>query len=349
MSPASPIGVGVIGLGFMGRTHIGAYEAARRAGFDCKVVAACDEREERLAGGGEARGNIETATAASLAWSSIRTTTDPATLLGDDAVHLVSICTPTDSHVDLAISALEAGKHVLVEKPVALRAREVRRLAEAARRASTLCMPAMCMRFWPAWSWLRERMRGADHGAVVSAVFQRIASVPDWAPGFYSEPARSGAALFDLHIHDVDFIHWCFGKPVEVVSAGSERHVTSLYRFEKGPPRVVAEGAWSPVPGFPLRMRALVMFEGAVADYELGRDPELLLMSDGKSEAVPLEPLSGYDGEVRHLLEAIARGRRHLDATIDEAESVTRTLEAERESLASARRVRLESSPSAGC
>ena len=66
------------------------------------------------------------------------------------------LCTPTDSHVDLAIAALRAGKHVLVEKPVAVDPADVERLAMVARENGTICMPAHCIRFWPAWAWLRD-------------------------------------------------------------------------------------------------------------------------------------------------------------------------------------------------
>ena len=93
-------------------------------------------------------------------------------------------------HVDLAIAALEAGKHVLVEKPVAVTADEVRRLAEVDARTDALCMPAMCMRFWPAWTWLAERVREGTYGAVRSAAFQRRATPPRWGGGVYEDDSR---------------------------------------------------------------------------------------------------------------------------------------------------------------
>jgi len=88
-------------------------------------------------------------------------------------------------------------------------------------------------------------------------------------------------------------------------------------------------------------MRFIVLFEHATADFDLGRNPQLLIARDGKREAVELEPIVGYDGEIRHLLSAIATGRRHLDATIDDAVAVARLLEAERESLETGREVRV--------
>ena len=85
------------------------------------------------------------------------------------------MCTHTDSHVEIALGALRAGKHALVEKPVALTADAVRPLADAARDAKTLCMPAHCIRFWPGWDWLRDAIVSGEHGRVVSATFLREA------------------------------------------------------------------------------------------------------------------------------------------------------------------------------
>jgi len=157
-------------------------------------------------GGAEAAGNFETTAAADRLFdaSEVHTYTNPAGLLADEAVDLVSICTHTDTHVDLAIAALRAGKHVLVEKPVALRAADARRLVDVAAGANTLCMPAMCVRFWPEWAWLKQRIDDQAYGPVRSAVFQRLGGTPPWAQEFYGDVARSGGALVDLHVHDAD-------------------------------------------------------------------------------------------------------------------------------------------------
>ena len=329
------LGVGVIGLGFMGRTHVASYLAAPAAGHPCRLAAVCDSDAHRRAGAAAPTVNVDAGAAQAL-FDPRQTAVyaDPADLIADPAVGLVSICTPTDTHVDLAIRALAAGKHVLVEKPVALHSADVRRLADAARSVRSLCMPAFCMRFWPQWRWLKEHIAAATYGRVLSAAFQRLGGVPGWSPEFYRNAARSGGALADLHIHDADFVRWCFGSPESVVSTGSVHHLTTLYRFPAGPPHVTAEGAWLPVPGFSFRMRYLVAFEQAVADFDLTRDPPLLLTRDGRAEPVTLAATSAYDLQAWHLLDAIASGRRPLDATLADAESVARLLEAEQQSLA---------------
>jgi len=270
--------VGVVGLGFMGRTHVAAYRAAAAAGHPNRIVALCDRDLARLRGTSGARGNLEASGADPLAGlESARVHEEPAALFADEEVELVSVCTPTHTHVPLALAALAAGKHVLLEKPVALRAADVARLAGAAKKARRLCMPAMCMRFWPGWSWLAEAVRARTYGKAKSAVFRRLGSPPSWSKGFYTDSAKSGGALFDLHVHDADFVRFCFGAPTSVMSTGSLDHVTTLYRFARGPEHVVAEGGWNHTSGFPFFMGYTVVFERATAEFALGREPALQL------------------------------------------------------------------------
>lgn len=333
----APVGVGVIGLGFMGSTHVRAYQDAASHGL-CELVAVADKSAERLSGKPFAVGNINTGASEKLFDpAKVRGYFDPRELLDNPRVHLVSICTHTDTHVDLAIAALQKGKHVLVEKPVALTSAETLRLAKVAAESGTLCMPAMCMRFWPGWRWLRDAIRNATYGKALSATFQRLGSPPTWAE-FYANINRSGGALIDLHIHDADFIRWCFGEPQSVSSTGTPMHISTIYRYPAGPSHVVAEGAQDYAPGFGFRMRYVVAFDNATADFDIARTPNLLLHQNGQSTPIELPDGSGYHAEVRHLLQAIRDNRtaRDLDATIDDAVRTMRLLETERTSMTTA-------------
>jgi predicted dehydrogenase len=341
MSEPRIIGIGVIGLGFMGCTHVRAYQAAAAGvGVGCKLVAVADRSAERLGGRAFVQGNIDTGGGEQLFDPKlVRGYLDPREMLRDPRVEAVSICTHTDTHVDLGVAALRAGKHVLVEKPVAISSAEVRRLAGVAQETGKLCVPAMVMRHWPEWVWLREQVRGGAFGRATSASFQRMGAVPGWTD-FYRDTTRSGGAIVDVHIHDTDFIRWCFGEPTAVVSAGTEMHVTTLYRYGAGgPASVVAEGAQDCSPGFGFRMRYTVVFERATADFDLTRTPTLLLHREGRTETVEVgAPGSGsaYDAEVRAFLGAIAEGRAGSDlaASIEDAALTVAVLEAERRSLA---------------
>src|SRR5262249_1920817 len=138
---ARPIGVGVIGLGFMGRTHVAAFRAAASTGRANRLVAVADSRIERLGGDAPKIGNLALGGDGERLFDprEVRAFASPDELLGDPSVELVSICTPTPTHVDLALRALEANKHVLLEKPVAISSREVARLAAGVAASKRLC------------------------------------------------------------------------------------------------------------------------------------------------------------------------------------------------------------------
>jgi predicted dehydrogenase len=330
----APFGIGVVGLGLMGRTHLKAWQAAGNDGLPCRVVAVADRNAGRLTGADPGGGNLRI-------WRKrrlfdprrVRATTDPHELLADPAVQIVSICTHTDSHVELASAALRAGKHVLVEKPVDMHAGAVRALDRLAQRVGRRCMPAMCMRFWPGWDWLHARIVDGSFGRVKSATFQRLGSTPTWGRKFYGDFARSGGALLDLHIHDVDFVCWCFGMPRGVRATGSLEHVTACYRFADGPDHVIAEGAWDLAPAAGFGMRYLVNFERATADFDQARKHALVLHQARRSRPVKLPPGLGYDGEVRHLLDVVRGRTRDLRATLSEAADVLDLLARERRQL----------------
>ncbi len=336
------IGIGIIGPGFMGRTHARAFDAAQRGGLPCRLVGAAPGGFSAAGGNLPVRDEAETHLASVTEHASIEA------LLDDASVTAVVVCTPTDTHVAIALHAIAAGKHVLVEKPVALSSTEVTRLAVAAEASGLVCMPGMCMRFWPGWTWLRDRVRGGDLGAVRWAHFERMGSRPGWSPEFYRDPARCGGAIFDLHVHDVDVIVHLFGMPASVSSLGTIDRVTTLYRFADGPAHVVADGGWVETPGFPFRMRFTVELERGAAEFDLARNEPLMLHAEDALRArvgVPSAKGAGYEGQARAFVETVLaheQGKRATPpVTLDEAAAVTRVIEAEHRSLASGAAVTL--------
>lgn len=326
------LGVAVCGLGFMGRTHLAAYAAARAAGFPSRLVAVADRSPERRAGRLGGGGNLKTGEEhAAFDPAEVRGYADPEELARDPEVALVSLCTPTPTHLPLAELFLRAGKHVLVEKPVALDPRAIEALAEVARRSGRLCMPAHCMRFWPGWSDLRAAIAAGRLGRLRSATFRRLASRPDWSPGFYGDPAQTGGALFDLHVHDADFVRWCLGEPRAVLARGSRDHLLALYELE-GPALVAAEGGWDLPANHRFEMAFEVVGERETWRYELG--PSGPLLEVFRAQAEPGEPPerpalaaeTGYELEVRALLAAIAAGGP-APVTLEDAVGTARLLE----------------------
>ena len=338
------IGVGVIGLGFMGGVHLRAFDQAATDGIAVETIAVWDHNEERRRlGGAGVRGNITSTEDAPLFDPlRVRVDEDLASLLGDASIDLVSICTPTDTHAELITRALDAGKHVLVEKPVALESEVIRTLAREARAADRIVMPAMCMRFWPGWRWLKERIDDRELGELLSLTLVRIGAPPSWSSDFYLDPSRSGDAIVDLHIHDADCVRWLFGMPNAVSSVGSPRHLSTAYTFNGGPAMVVAEGGWMPTPSAPFQMSYRACFERGVATFDIQRDPWLVLHTAGEVEHPEIPTGDGYDGEIRHLVAALAAGRAP-EANLDEAAEVMDLIAFELESLRTGAKVTISS------
>ena len=321
--------VGVIGLGFMGRTHLGAY--SRLAG--CELVAVADRDAGRLAGEVASGGNFDTGGESEQLFDPavVSTFEDALELIDHPEVQLVSVTTPTPTHRALAHAVIAAGRHLLVEKPVDLEPVVILELAAAARAAGVLAMPAHCMRFWPAWVWMKSRLDSGAYGRCLRASFVRSGAAPGWNADFYLDDTKSGGAVVDLHIHDTDFVLHCFGTPASVSSSGSRRYVTTRYEYPDGP-EVIAEGGWLEAPDAPFTMTARFECERGTMTFDIGRDPEVIVeLPDGTNEPHPeaSEGGTGYDGQARALVEAIRSGASEPPVTLEDAAETARVLQAE--------------------
>jgi len=336
------INVGIIGYGFMGQTHAKAYQLAHRDMFPCRLFAIADSNIQNIQQAPNA-GNIETEQQ-DVDLSNVLLFENARDVLLHPEVDLVSICTHTDSHVELAIEALKAGKHVIVEKPIAIETIDVQRLADAIKTSDRLCIPAMCMRHWPAWVKIHEIVKSNEHGNVRSAEFHRLGSQPTWSTTFYKDITRSGGVLRDLHIHDTDFIVHCFGVPDAVTTVGDPLHLTTLFKYPSNsdyPIHVSAQAAWDHQPAIGFQMRCTIVFDNATLDFDINRDQQLILHQGDDSTAIEVGILSGYDGEVRWAIEQVRDGINQGSSYIDESVIVSHVLDAEQQSMTDGRQIQI--------
>lgn len=324
--------VGIIGMGMMGSTHLDVYSKLDGV----KVVAVADLIKERREGLTKAAGNIEGQSQGGVDFSAFRKYEEGMDLIADPEIDLVDICLPTPLHTEYVKAALAAGKHVLSEKPFATNTREGNELAEAARSSKGMLMCAMCMRFWPGWDWLKDRVDDQSFGKVLGAQFRRTSSHPGGP--FYSDGDACGGAILDLHIHDTDFIQYCFGLPKAVYSRGYAKetthidHVITHYIYDDIP-LVVAEGSWCFQLGAPFQMQYSVNFENATAVFDLAAESVLTLIQDGETTSVDLEEGMGYDHEIAYFLDCIAKGENPTIVDPESAVTSVRIVEAEVESI----------------
>ena len=175
------LGVGMVGYAFMGAVHSQAWRSAPRffdlpARLRMSVLAGRDETRLKAAAG-------------RYGWES--TETDWGRLIDRDDVDIVDICTPGDTHAEIAIAALEAGKHVLCEKPLANSVPEAEAMAAAASRAATRGVRAMCgftYRRVPAARLMADLVAS---GAIGSLRHVRASYLQDWL----ADPAAPMSAI----------------------------------------------------------------------------------------------------------------------------------------------------------
>jgi len=304
--------IGVIGLGMMGSTHLDAYGKLA----DAQIVAVADWDDDVLCGKNKAQGNVEGQAQSSFDLNnpSLKKYADAMALIQDDNVQLVDICLPTPDHVKYAVAALQAGKHVILEKPLARSNQDTQTLIDAAAKAKGISMCALCMRFWPQWKWLKEQVVSQTYGKVLSATFKRMASHP--GKGFYLNGDDCGGAALDLHIHDTDFVQYLFGMPKSVTSVGYSKettavdHLVTQYAYDDIP-LVMAEGGWSMTDGFGFQMHYTINFENATAVFDISKTDQLMLHEVGKeSRAITCESGMGYDHELAYILNCIKLGKQ---------------------------------------
>ena len=327
---AKTINVAVAGLGFMGTTHLRAYQKIPGV----RIVAVCDRSRGPVNGVlRSVSGNMNAAADINLG-PRVKTYREFGELISDPDVDLVDICTPTAAHVSQVIAGLKAGKHVLCEKPVAESVADARKILASASKSKGFLMPAMCMRFWPGWSWLKEIVSKRTFGTVEAASFRRVTARPQWSKA----GTHLGGALLDLHIHDTDFVNFLFGRPKAVVSSGvisasdTVDHIVTQYVYPNGP-AVHAEGSWLWPGGF--NMSFTMNCQRATIDFDLSRGADALRLHEfnKKPRTIKLKNSDGYYEEIAYFVGCIARGVKPSAVTAQDGLTALEVCAAEEKSV----------------
>jgi predicted dehydrogenase len=202
----APLRVGVIGAGWPGERHAEGYLLSGTG----QVLAVSDLEAGRRA-------------AFARQFDVPRTYADYNELLADPQIEAVSVALPNFLHAPVTIAALEAGKHVLCEKPPAVTLAQAREMAATAERQGLVLAFALQRRFNPATEALRERLAEGTLGEVyhARAVWTRTWGVPPGVGGWFTDPARAGGgALIDIGIHVIDMAWFLMGCPQVATASG---------------------------------------------------------------------------------------------------------------------------------
>jgi predicted dehydrogenase len=293
----------------MGRIH---YLASQRLA-GAKVAAVCSRDPAKLAGDWRAtRGNFgpEPGT---VDLTGVKKYAAVADLLADPDIDLIDVCTVTDQHAPIAIAALKAGKHVLVEKAIALSTADADAMVAAAKAAGKLLMVAHVLPFFPEFRYAAEAVRGGQYGKVLGAHFKRVIAKPDWSADI-ADAAKTGGPAVDLHIHDTHFIGLVCGVPKQVfavgtVAGGAVTYLTTSYLYGPGGPAVTCSSGAVCMGGRPFVHGFEIYLERASLVYDSGGTPLTLLTADGKSTQPALagggDPLAAFTDEIQAAVEGV--------------------------------------------
>ena len=223
--------IGIVGLGYMGYTHFTA--AAKLRGGKVTAISTRDPKK-RAGDWSGISGNLGPSPSEPVDLAKVTVHEDWRDLIADPHVDLVDVCLPTPLHEPVAVAAAGAGKHVLVEKPLAPDAAAAGRMVAAAESAGTLLMTAHVLPFFPEFRYLHEAVTKKKYGPLHALHLRRVIATP---PGMTQKMlADAGGWGADLHVHDDHLVCLLCGVPKAVFARGLVRdglldHVHSQYVF----------------------------------------------------------------------------------------------------------------------
>jgi predicted dehydrogenase len=313
--------VGIAGIGFMGWIHYLAYQKVKGV----KLAAVCTRDPKKLRGDWRGiQGNFGPP-GQQVDLSGVARYSDLAGLLGDNSIDLVDLCLPPHMHCAAAIAALQAGKHVFVEKPMALTAADCDKMVKAASKTGKQLLVGHVLPLLPEYAFARKAIAGGKYGKLLGGHFKRVISDPLWLADFF-DPAKVGGPLVDLHVHDAHFIRLLFGMPTAVTSQGRMRGEVVEYcasQFQFADPSLVVTSASGVINqqgrpfthGFELHLeKATLYFDLAVLAGNMLQVTKLTLL-DPKGKAIHPELPTGdpmlmaFEEEVKEVAQSLKSGR----------------------------------------
>ena len=316
--------VGLIGAGMMGQVHARAYANLPQA----QLAAVADLRAEKA-------NEVASFTGA-------RTFATLDELLANAEVDVIDICLSTPTHAAHTIKALDAGKHVFCEKPIALTMDEARQVAQAARRAKGKFTVGHVVRFFPEYARAHDLLAQGEIGEPKVIHTLRGGGFPPWSSNnWMGDLAQSGGVALDLACHELDWLRWCCGEATRVFARGlaythlaagqSRDHALIVTRFKSGA-MAHTEVSWAVPRGGPFMTQVEVAGSRGIMKFDNQSSMPIRGYWDvaGASTAVPESPLavSPFQAEIEHFLTCIIEDKQPLVGLDDAVKALELSLAA---------------------
>lgn len=303
------IKVAVIGFGFMGITHALNIQRNKKL----KLQAIITRNPRGIAGKlNEQTGNFSSGEIDADSISQVPVYTTLQECLKHEQIDAVQICVHTNLHYEIAREAIENGLHVFLEKPISLKIEEGRSLIQLAQHRNVKFMVGHVVRFMPAYQKLKDWIDSTKLGALKFISLNRFTGIPSWGQWIekQQEFGSSGGALFDLVIHDIDFLNYVLGVPLKIESVclpGSfspHDYITAHWYYRDVMARV--EGGNIFHSSFPFQAGYMVQFEDASVAYTSLKPEFIQVCRKEKIELIPAgDSNDGFYNEIDYFASCI--------------------------------------------
>ena len=300
------IKVGIIGFGGIAQSaHLKPYLNLEEKG-KVKIVAVCDVDPKKF----EKKIEINTGSTNASLKTNVRKYTDWKELISNEELDMVDVCVPTFLHKEITVKALDCGLNVLCEKPMSLKYDDCKEMCEVSIRSGKKLMIGQCLRFGPAYVYLKKLIEEGTYGKIKTGVFQRLSPPPVWGwDNWFMDYQRSGGCLLDLHIHDIDMVRYLWGEPnavscctTDVYSKKDIAHSRLMYDDFS----VLAIGDWTRM-GLPFTRKYEVAFENATVIYdEKGVN---VYPRNGEAFAPEIDSTPAHQAEIEFFVKCIEEGK----------------------------------------
>jgi predicted dehydrogenase len=330
--------VAILGAGFMGSTHARAFQKVPGVEI-AAIYAHSDKRAGPLA---QELGTVYTS--------------DIDAILRDESIVAIDNCLPTPEHRPLTEAALAAGKHVLLEKPIALTDADAAAMVAAGEASDRVFLMAHVLRFWPEYMELHKRATDGSLGELRSGLAYRRQPFPAWSE-LFARSDLTGGAVIDMMIHDIDALNWVFGTPVSVTASGIRNPRSNGWDqvqilIDYGSTSAIVDGGMMMPESYPFTSTMQVLGSEGFMQYdfraggrsveEAGGTNELMLYpNEGDPKKIEVEQIDPYLAEIQYFVDCIRSGEPAIRATPASARVALDTALAARESMETNRTVSL--------
>ncbi|MET3696928.1 predicted dehydrogenase [Bacillus oleivorans] len=329
--------IGLVGLGFIGKTHFEAYRQIKNA-YVAAICTRSPVTHEEIRGFDGAF------------------VSDYDDLLRNQDIDIIDICLPTFLHEEYIIKAARAGKHIICEKPLTLTVESANQIMEEVHQNGVKLFVGHVLRFWPEYQVIKSYSKTDKLKDIHIVHAKRLGQVPKWSDWFL-HPEKSGGALFDLHIHDIDFVSYLLGEAESVYAVGNKNkfgawdHVMTTLSF-KNKSKAFVEASQAMPTGYPFTMSFRAQAGHRTVDFQVAAGENIenigdshhqfMYYSNGHKSSIDIDQCDAFQNELSYFVNCIEHNQENRVVPLEDVLYTLRLLKAIEESLETSREVRVK-------